>query len=115
MFKEVKEGFRIPRNIAPKIQKLANKCTKNDTYEHETEGLLLIMNYHAPSSSFIGVVENTTNQKISKISVEIYLSSAVELGPTKPIDLQPGEMKNIALLAYNQEFKEWNVVIDFNK
>ncbi len=95
------------------IQELANELKMNDTYEKEIDGLQVIMNYHAPTSSFIGVVENTTNQTISEVRVEIYLSNAVELGPTKPLDLQPGEMKNIALLAYNQKFKEWSVIIEF--
>jgi hypothetical protein len=115
MFREVKPNVLMSYEMGEPIQELANELKMNDTYEEEVDGLQVIMNYHAPTSSFIGVVENTTNQIISNVRVEIYLSNAVELGPTKPVNLQPGEMKNIALLAYNQEFKDWNVVVEFRR
>ena len=52
------------------------------------------------------MVENITNTDILGVKVEIYLSNAVELRPARAIDLAFGEMKNIALLACGQDFKE---------
>ncbi len=37
----------------------------------------------------------------------MHLSSGIELGPTKSVDLDPGERTNVALLATAQPFGGW--------
>jgi len=113
MFRENRSNVFLTFDNHDTVEEYRNQLKINETFEQEINGLHLIMNYHAPTSSFIGVVENTTSTDISGAKVEIYLSNAVELGPTRAVDLTPGEMKNIALLAYGQEFKEWNVIVEF--
>ncbi len=113
MFKEVKPDLLIPNNLDENVQELGDQLKVNENYEQEIDGLHVIVSYHAPTSSFIGFIENTTNKIISNIRIEIYLSNAVELGPTRPGSLQPGEMKNISLLVHNQGFSEWSVVVEF--
>lgn len=113
MFREIKPEMLLPINVEENIDELGNQLKIDNTYEQEIDGLYVIISYHAPTSSFIGIIENTTNKIISTIKIEIYLSNAVELGPTRAENLQPGETKNISLLAYNQEFKEWSAVVEF--
>ena len=113
MFREKKSDLTLQFDAYESVEEYGNQLKINETFEQEINGLHVIINYHAPTSSFIGVVENTTNTNILGVKVEIYLSNAVELGPTRAIDLAPGEMKNIALLAYWQDFKEWSVIAEF--
>lgn len=93
----------------------ANQLKIDEVFEQEIDGLFLIVGYHAPSNSFVWLAENKSNRVISRIGVEIYLSNAVELGPTKPFDLQPGESRDFSMPAYNKYFKEWNMVVGFHK
>ena len=36
-------------------------------------------------------MENTTNSILNRVRVEIHLSNGVELGPTTPVDMAPGQ------------------------
>ena len=53
-------------------------------------GARLILNYDSASNSFIGAVENTTNNVLSNVRIEVHISNGVELGPTTPVDMAPG-------------------------
>ena len=58
-------------------------------------------------------MENTTNQTLTRVRVEIHLtdqSGAIiaELGPTTPTDLAPGGMMLINLSAAGQTFAGWS-------
>ena len=79
----------------------------NDIYDHTRKGARLILSYDAPANSFIGTVENTTNTILPQVRVEIHLSNGVELGPTPPIDLTPGEQIPITLRAEGPPFDRW--------
>ena len=65
------------------------------------------MNYDAASNSFIGTVENTTNNVLNQVRIEIHLSNGTELGPTTPIDLAPGEVVDVKLPATAAPFTGW--------
>lgn len=80
----------------------------NETFDSVRKGVRLILSYDAQSSSFVGIVENTTNNMIQKVRVEVHLSNGVELGPTTPTDLAPGEMMNISLSAVGEVFNRWS-------
>ena len=60
---------------------------KDETYDNVRNGARLILNYDASTSTFVGTVENTTNQTLSQVRVEVHLSNGTELGPTTPRDL----------------------------
>ncbi len=47
----------------------------------------------------MGTAENTTNQALTRVRVEVHLSSGTELGPTIGVDLQPGETIDVVLSA----------------
>ena len=82
--------------------------SKSDVYDEVKKGTLLILKYDAESNSFVGTVENTTNELIIKVRVEVHLSNGIELGPTTPVDLKPGEKITVELKATEKEFKTWS-------
>ena len=79
-----------------------------DTYDEIRKGARLILAYDPASESFVGTVENTTNGSLKQVRVEVHLSNGVELGPTTPVDLGPGETIDINLSATNQNFDSWS-------
>jgi len=80
----------------------------NDTYDTVRNGARLILAYDAQSNSFNGTVENTTENTLERVRVEVHLSNGTELGPTAPGDLKPGEKRNITLKATSTGFDGWS-------
>ena len=79
----------------------------DETFDQVRAGARLIMNYDAASNSFQGTVENTTNSALTRVRVEVHLSNGVELGPTTPVDLAPGQVVQINLPATQASFIGW--------
>jgi hypothetical protein len=81
---------------------------KDETYDQVRNGARLKLTYDAATNAFVGTVENTTNQTLSKVRVEVHLSNGIELGPTPPTDLPPGQKINVELSAAGQDFNKWS-------
>ena len=79
----------------------------DETYGRVRNGARLFLTYDPENNSFNGFVENTTDNTLKRVRVEVHLSNGVELGPTTPVDLAPGERKDIKLSAKNFEFDSW--------
>ncbi len=79
----------------------------NEQYDNVRNGARLILAYDAQSNSFKGTVENTTTETLKQVRVEVHLSNGVELGPTPPGDLAPGEQREIELVATSTDFTAW--------
>jgi len=79
----------------------------DETYDTVRNGVRLILAYDGTSSSFIGTVENVTDETIKSVRAEVHLSNGIELGPTKPIDLASGNKENVVLSATGQSFNWW--------
>ncbi len=79
----------------------------NETFDAVRGGARLILNYDAASNSFAGTVENTTNNVLSQVRIEVHLSNGTELGPTTPVDLAPGEVLAVNLPATQASFTGW--------
>ena len=80
----------------------------NQTYDNVRNGARLILSYDAQTSSFIGTVENTTERTLKRVRVEVHLSNGVELGPTTPVDLKPGEKSAVKLTTSGSDFQKWS-------
>jgi hypothetical protein len=80
----------------------------SDTYNEVRNGARLILAYDAQSKSFNGTVENTTNETLERVRVEVHLSNGKELGPTTPISLGPGEKRDVKLTVTSAEFAKWS-------
>ena len=85
----------------------ANTLALDETFDTVRSGARLILNYDAPSNSFRGTVENTTNGVLARVRIEVHLSNGTELGPTTPTDLAPGEVVAINLPATPASFTGW--------
>lgn len=78
-----------------------------DTYDRVRAGARLTLSYDAAAQAFTGTVVNTTNAILPQVRVEVHLSNGVELGPTPPVDLMPGQALPVKLPAGNQPFVRW--------
>ena len=79
----------------------------NESYDRVRNGARLVLAYDVQSNSFNGTVENTTEETLKRVRVEVHLSNGKELGPTTPADLEPGERRDVKLKATNKEFDRW--------
>lgn len=79
----------------------------DETYDKIRNGARLILAYDAQSNAFKGTVENTTNETLKQVRVEVHLSNGRELGPTTPGDLAPGKKIEVQLSAKSTGFDGW--------
>ena len=75
-------------------------------------GARLILKYDATNNTFSGTVENTTDEVLQSVRVEVHLSNGVELGPTTPIDLAPGDQADVMMDATNMVFDSWSTHVE---
>ncbi len=78
-----------------------------ETWTETRRGIRLTLSFDPAESAFVGTVENTTQEVLCAIRVEVHLSSGTEVGPTEPMDLQPGESTGVELRAEGEEFDTW--------
>ena len=79
-----------------------------EKYDVVRAGARLILSYDASSNAFMGTVENTAQDTLRRVRVEVHLSNGIELGPTTPRDLTPGQVTDITLPASNGPFESWS-------
>ena len=79
----------------------------NEQYDEVRSGARLILTYDVQTNSFKGTVKNTTDETLKQVRVEVHLSNGIELGPTPPGDLAPGEKRDILLVATSTDFTAW--------
>jgi hypothetical protein len=79
----------------------------DESYDQVRNGARLILTHDAQNNSFFGTVENTTDNTLKQVRVEVHLSNGVELGPTTPADLAPGERVDVTLTATSNDFDGW--------
>lgn len=96
-----------PMTVETDSEESTVQLSLSDTYDNVRNGAHLIMSYDAATNSFEGTVKNTTNAILSQVRVEVHLSNGVELGPTSPVDLAPGEQIPIVLIAEGLPFDRW--------
>ena len=80
----------------------------NETFDEVRAGARLILRYDSNANAFVGTVENTTETTLARVRVEVHLSNGIELGPTTPVNLAPGQISDITLPASSQPFTSWS-------
>ncbi len=80
----------------------------SETYDHVRAGARLILSYDSAANAFTGTVRNTTGATLSRVRVEVHLSNGIELGPTTPVDIAPGQVIDVTLPASSQPFSTWS-------
>ena len=81
------------------------KMTKQN--ELFANGARLVLEFNPNTQVFVGSVTNTTAKTLSQVRVEVHLDNGTELGPTKRIDVQPGQTSPVELGAFGNEFSSW--------
>ncbi len=84
-----------------------NFLAPDETFDVVRGGARLILKYDAPSNTFKGTVENTTDGVLRRVRIEVHLSNGAELGPTTPLDMAPGEVAAVNLAATAAAFTGW--------
>lgn len=84
------------------------RLAKDQTYDRERAGTRLVLAYDEQTGAFAGAVENVGGEPLSRVRVEVHLSNGVELGPTTPGDLAPGETMPVSLDASGETFETWS-------
>lgn len=89
----------------------AGMLAPNETFHMTRAGARLIMSYDmsydAAANAFTGTVENTNNNMLTNVRIEIHLSNGAELGPTTPVDMAPGEIIDFNLPSTPEAFTGW--------
>jgi len=80
----------------------------NDTCDNVRNGARLILSWDTESSSFVGTVENTTDEILERVRVEVHLSNGIELGPTTPADIEAGQKRRVRLTVTSTDFNTWS-------
>ena len=103
--------FGCSRTTKPSVdegdEESGTELALNVTYDKVRNGARLILNYDEDTNSFKGTVENTTDEILMQVRVEVHLSNGKELGPTPASDLKPGEKRDIELIATSTDFDGW--------
>ena len=94
----------------------------NDTFSGILNGVWLVLSYDSTTQVFTGTVENLfTGTVVNPLShtprgvtVKIHLSNGLVLGPTTPVDLDPGpgQVAEVTLPAGSQPFATWSARLD---
>jgi hypothetical protein len=70
-------------------------------------GARLVLAFDPAAKAFVGTVENTTQEKLCAIRVEVHLSTGIELGPTAQADLPAGQTIAVTLPTEGGAFETW--------
>ena len=84
------------------------QLAKDETWDRVRAGVRLVIAWDAAANAFAGTVTNTTSGPLSRVRVEVHLSNGVELGPTAPVDLAPGQAADVTLPAGALPFATWS-------
>ena len=77
-------------------------------FGQERRGSVLILGYVPEAGGFVGVVGNISNATLQQVRVEVHLfGPSIELGPTTPVDLAPGQWIPVWLPDEGNRFTEW--------
>ncbi len=77
------------------------------SWDATRNGARLMLSFNASSNAFVGRVENTTNEPLCAVRVEVHLDTGVELGPTERTDIPYTRSIAVSLPAGGQEFSTW--------
>ena len=77
------------------------------TWDVVRRGARLVLSYNSASNAFVGTVENTTQETLCSVRVEVHLSSGTELGPTAPTNVGAGGTLAVELQTEGESFDTW--------
>ena len=81
------------------------KMTKQDKLF--ANGARLVLEFDPATQVFVGSVTNSTARPLPQVRVEVHLDNGTELGPTRRVDVGPGETVPVELGAFGNDFNAW--------
>ena len=93
--------------VVPDAEESGTPISRGGTYDRIRAGARLSLSYDPATSAFTGTVSNTTGATLSRVRVEVHLSTGTELGPTNPVDIAPGQTIDVTLDARGETFSTW--------
>lgn len=80
---------------------------REETWDATRRGARLVLSFDTAKNAFVGTVENTTQDTLCAVRVEVHLSTGTELGPTERTDLPAGESVEVELTTGGEAFDTW--------
>lgn len=89
-----------------------------DTADETVNGLRLIISYDSATQTFTGTLENLNSTTMPQTRFEVHVFDAAgnstEYGPSTPVDMAPGETRNVSLQVTGaQNFVQFNMHPEF--
>ena len=78
----------------------------DEKYDHVVNGMRLMLEYDKGMKAFVGTIENVTSMEIPRARLEVHQSNKIELGPTQPTNLSPGQTIDVKLYSEGT-FDSW--------
>ena len=78
---------------------------KDARWDVVRRGARLVLSFDPAANAFVGTVENTTEETICAVRVEVHLSTGTELGPTARTDVGPGGTTAVQLPTAGEAFE----------
>jgi len=80
---------------------------RSETWDRTLRGARLVLKFDAERNAFVGTVENTTEQTLCAVRVEVHLDTPKELGPTPRTDVPAGGKIDVELSTEGNTFQTW--------
>ena len=80
---------------------------RNEPWDRTRRGARLVLTFNASRNAFVGTVENTTEQTLCAVRVEVHLDGGTELGPTARTDVPSGGTIEVELPTEGEGFETW--------
>ncbi len=84
----------------------SRECTA-ERWDVVRRGARLVLSFDSGSNTLAGTVENTTEQRLCAIRVEVHLSTRTELRPTDRIDLPARQSTSVTLSTGGEAFESY--------
>lgn len=78
-----------------------------ESWDETRRGARLVLSFDPGDNAFAGTVENTTDETLCAVRVEVHLSTGTELGPTPRTDLAPSTSTTVELATAGAAFERW--------
>lgn len=88
------------------------RLSKSESLDVDRSGARLNLSFDADTNAFTGTVENTSDDPLCELKVEVELSNGNELKSSPPVDLAAGEQLDISIDASGQTFDSWDASTD---
>lgn len=85
----------------------SRRFTATETWDEVVDGAHWTLSYDPSKDVFVGTVENTTQDMLEAVRLEVFLSGGEKLGPSEPQDVEAGESASVSIEVVGEPFEWW--------